>query len=123
MSDWEVFANTEAQLLAVVKSMGLWHLALMRGSVVRTPEGILAQGVLKSGTQYFFNYYKTKMVPSGKNVRDPWGRLSPEMVPAAGVWGTLRWLSTDGSDPPAIDPASGVTINPLPANAYNTLAS
>jgi hypothetical protein len=122
MSDWEVFANTEAQLLAVVKSMGLWHLALMRGSVVRTPEGILAQGVLKNGTQYFFNYYKTKLVQQGTQL-NPWGKPEAKMVPAAGVWATLRWLSPDGSDPPAIDPASGVTINPLPANAYNKLAS
>lgn len=123
MSDWEVFADTEAHMLAVAKATGFWHAAQTAGSVVRSPEGIQAQGTLKNGTQYFFNYYKTKWVPSGKNIRNPWGQFEPEMVPASGVWATLRWLAPDGSDPPPIDPTTGVTITPLPADAFDKIAS
>lgn len=115
MSDWEISAPTQAQLVTVAKA--IVANAKVGGTVVNGPAGFAIEGFLANGTRFCINYYKTKMVATGNTVPGPHGSTMPEMVAAPGVFAIMRWLHPTNNDPPQPPQASGVTLIPLPANS------
>jgi hypothetical protein len=114
MSDWEISADTQAHLVAVVQQV----MANRRANIgITGRDGFVIEGFLQNGTRFCVDYYKTKSVPTGKTVAGVNGQQVPEMATVAGVFGILRWLSPTNTDPPQPAAASGVKLVPLPADS------
>ena len=121
MSDWEIWAPTQAQLVAVVQNV----IANRNPNftAVNGPDGFLVEGVLNSGCRFCINYYKIKMVPTGNTIPGPYGSPVPEMSRVAGVFGIMRWLHPNNNPPPQPGAATGVTVVPIPADSPAIFAS
>lgn len=119
MSDWELSAATQAQLIAVAQAI----VANRNPSftAINGPDGFLIEGFLNSGCRFCINYYKIKMMPTGNTIQGPLGP-EPEMARIPGFFGIMRWLHPNNTDPPQPSGASGVTLIPLPANSPYRLA-
>lgn len=115
ITDWEIHADSEAQLITVLKSINakLWRAAgTFKGRQIAA--GAIATFKLANGTVIIINYYKTKYAPSG--TRTVMGRTVPNMVPLPGVYASMRWLSPTRANPPQPPANSGVTLVPMPAS-------
>jgi len=113
MSDWEIWAPTQAQLLAVIQNV------VANRNIDRTAimiSGFMAEGFLNNGTRICINYYRNKFVPTGNTIDTPLGP-APELTRVAGVFAIMRWLHPTDNDPPQPSVASGVTLIPLPADS------
>ena len=116
MSDWEISASTQAQLVAVAQAI----VANRNPSfnAINGPDGFLIEGFLNSGCRFCINYYKIKMMPTGNTIPNPIGTGTvPEMARVAGVFAIMRWLHPTDNPPPQPGGATGVTLIPLPANS------
>ena len=114
MSDWELWAPTQAQLRDLFQQ--LVANGRIGGTVVRGPDGFVIEGFLQNGTRFSINYYKFKYLATGNILQGLMGSY-PEMTLVAGVFAIMRWLNPNNNDPPQPSVASGVTLSPLPANS------
>lgn len=114
MSDWELWAPTQAQLVTVAKNV----VANRNPSFTAKngPDGFLVEGFLNSGCRFCIDYYKIKMMPTGNTVQGPFGPI-PETARVSGVFAIMRWLHPTNANPPTPSQASGVTLVALPANS------
>ena len=115
MSDWEISAPTQAQLVTVAKAI----VANLKNGVtaINGPGGFAIEGVLANGTRFCINYYRTKMMPTGQTVSSIDGNSYPQLAAVAGVFAIMRWLSPTNTDPPQPPANSGVTLIPLPSDS------
>jgi hypothetical protein len=116
MSDWEIWAPTQAQLVAVAQAVVTnTNVNLTK---VNGPDGFIIEGVLNSGCRFCINYYKFKYSPTGNTITDFNGNSAPEMARVAGFFAIMRWRHPLNTDPPQPSQASGVTLVVLPANSW-----
>jgi hypothetical protein len=113
MSDWEISAATQAQLVTTAKQIVTNRNVNL--TAIISDAGFMIEGFLNNGTRICINYYKTKMMPTGNTVQTPLGS-GPEMAAVPGVFAIMRWLHPTNANPPQPPAGSGVTLIPLPAN-------
>lgn len=114
MSDWELWAPTQAQLKALF--VQLVSNLRVGGTVSRGPDGFAVEGFLANGTRFCINYYKFKYQPTGNTLQSAVGPY-PEVTLMPGVFAIMRWRNPNNNDPPQPPVDSGVTLNPLPADS------
>jgi hypothetical protein len=115
MSDWEISAPTQAQLVTVAKAIVANRNVNL--SALNGPDGFVIEGFLNNGTRFCINYYKTKLMPTGNTIVDNPGQTVPEKAPVPGVFAIMRWLHPTNANPPQPPANSGVTLIPLPADS------
>lgn len=113
MSDWELWAPTQAQLVGMLKQLVL-NLRV-GGTVVRGPDGFVVDGFLANGTRFSICYYKFKYTLTGNTLQGLFPY--PERVQVPGFFAIMRWLNPNNNDPPQPPLNSGVTSIPAPIDS------
>jgi hypothetical protein len=114
MSDWEISAATQAQLVTVAKAIVANR--NINFTAINGPDGFITDGFLNNGTQFSIFFYKTKKLATGNLLQGVIGKY-PETTTVPGFFAILRWLHPTNANPPQPSQASGVTLIPLPANS------